>query len=85
VTCRDNRFNRLAVIGALAAMLALTGCGRKGPLDPPPSASAAERAAAGDPQAGQSAQSGPTMDAQGRPIAPQSGQKKKIFLDWLLD
>jgi predicted small lipoprotein YifL len=82
VTCKDIRCNRLAVIGALAAALVLTGCGRKGPLDPPPSASVAERAAAGDPQAGQS---GPVMDAQGRPIAPQSAQKKRIVLDWLLD
>ena len=33
-------FLRLAVIGALAAALGLAGCGRKGPLDPPPSAAA---------------------------------------------
>jgi predicted small lipoprotein YifL len=72
------------MIGALAAALTLAGCGRKGPLDPPPSATAAEREAAGDPQARQSAPR-PVMDAQGRPIAPQSQEKKKIFLDWLLD
>jgi len=39
-----NRFRhslplRLAAIVALGATLALAGCGRKGPLDPPPSAS----------------------------------------------
>jgi predicted small lipoprotein YifL len=33
-------FLRLAVIGALAAALGLAGCGRKGPLDPPPAAAA---------------------------------------------
>jgi predicted small lipoprotein YifL len=33
-------FFRLAVIGALAAALGLAGCGRKGPLDPPPAAAA---------------------------------------------
>lgn len=33
-------FLRLAVIGALAAALGLAACGRKGPLDPPPAASA---------------------------------------------
>jgi predicted small lipoprotein YifL len=40
------RFNdrsalRLAAFVALAAALALGGCGRKGPLDPPPSAAIA--------------------------------------------
>jgi predicted small lipoprotein YifL len=29
---------RLALIAALGATLALAGCGRKGPLDPPPAA-----------------------------------------------
>ena len=37
---------RLALIGALAAALALAGCGRKGPLDPPPGASIDRRGAA---------------------------------------
>jgi predicted small lipoprotein YifL len=36
-------FNRpfisLALIGVFAAALTLAGCGRKGPLDPPPAAS----------------------------------------------
>ena len=31
-------FVRLALIGVLAASFALAACGRKGPLDPPPSA-----------------------------------------------
>ncbi len=34
----DRLFFRLALIGALAAAFGLTACGRKGPLDPPPSA-----------------------------------------------
>jgi predicted small lipoprotein YifL len=33
---RDSPFLRLVLIGAFAAALALAGCGRKGPLDPPP-------------------------------------------------
>jgi predicted small lipoprotein YifL len=37
----DRRFLSLALIGALVAVLALAGCGRKGPLDPPPAASVA--------------------------------------------
>jgi predicted small lipoprotein YifL len=34
-------FSRLALIGVLAAALGLAACGRKGPLDLPPAASAA--------------------------------------------
>ena len=38
----DFRYFRIALIGALAAALGfgLAACGRKGPLDPPPGASA---------------------------------------------
>jgi predicted small lipoprotein YifL len=36
---RDRSLLRLATIAALTAAFALAGCGRKGPLDPPPSAS----------------------------------------------
>jgi predicted small lipoprotein YifL len=32
---------RVALCGALAVLLALAGCGRKGALDPPPSAASA--------------------------------------------
>ena len=32
----DRPFFRLALLGALGLTLALAGCGRKGPLDPPP-------------------------------------------------
>ena len=34
----DRLFFRLALIGALAVSFGLAACGRKGPLDPPPSA-----------------------------------------------
>jgi predicted small lipoprotein YifL len=40
VSSLSRPFLRLAVIGALAAALGLAACGRKGPLDPPPSAAA---------------------------------------------
>ncbi len=36
---RDRPLLRLAVIGILVAALGLAGCGREGPLDPPPGAS----------------------------------------------
>jgi predicted small lipoprotein YifL len=64
---------RIAVIGALVAALGLAGCGRKGGLDPPPVAGVAV-----DPNAP------PAVGPDGRPVAPQ-GQKRPIFLDWLID
>jgi predicted small lipoprotein YifL len=56
----------------LALAAGLSACGRKGPLDPPPSAAAGPAPTDLD------------VDANGRPIAPP-GQKKRIFLDSLLD
>jgi predicted small lipoprotein YifL len=90
----DRRLAHFATIGALAGALALGACGRKGPLDPPPSASIAEPAQAA-PQAAGPASLNPmatpakksTFEAfgpGGEPIAPK-GQKKPIFLDWLID
>jgi predicted small lipoprotein YifL len=38
---RDRSLMRLAVLAVLGSALALAGCGRKGPLDPPPSAAIA--------------------------------------------
>jgi predicted small lipoprotein YifL len=90
----DRPFLRLALIGALAASLGLAACGRKGPLDPPPSASLA-----GEPQAnlpdlmskdsatpigGKAKDGNAGVDANGRPIAPK-GPKKTIPLDVLLN
>ncbi len=70
---------RLALCGALAAALMLSACGRKGPLDAPPSS-------LGAPVAG--AASGPAQvqpdDGDSRPLAPQ-GQKRRIPADVLLD
>jgi predicted small lipoprotein YifL len=61
VLSRDRRpYLRLALIGALVASFALAACGRKGPLDPPPSASLA----------GEQTAPGGTQDTRGRPIGP---------------
>jgi len=88
--CTRAHFARLALIGALAAALGLTGCGRKGPLDPPPSASAvpsAQAAPAGsspNPLARSAPRSREAFGPDGQPIA-SPGPKKSLPLDWLLD
>ena len=70
----------LALIAAIAGTLTLAGCGRKGPLDPPPVSSSAAPAAAAEPA---SAQVTPGHDAE--EIAVVQGQKKRILLDGLLN
>ncbi|HSL79199.1 MAG TPA: lipoprotein [Pseudolabrys sp.] len=78
---RDRRpLLRLALIGALAASFALAACGRKGPLDPPPSASVAGEQAV---PAGAQVYRGP-IGPDGRPIAPGM-RDKSIPLDVLLN
>jgi predicted small lipoprotein YifL len=86
------RFARLAVIGVLAAAFALAGCGRKGPLDPPPVAGAPAPKAAAVPGLGLSpaAESKKpakpaAFDAEGRPVAPATGPKRHLPMDWLID
>jgi len=84
----ERSFFRLALAGALVASLGLAACGRKGPLDPPPSASAAAPASVQN--------NGPNLN----PIAVQplggthadenaeqapKGPNKSIFLDGLLN
>jgi predicted small lipoprotein YifL len=57
----------------------LAACGRKGPLELPPSAQVVEPGT--DPAA---AQSRPAMTREGYPIAPP-GENRRIPLDWLID
>ena len=90
----DRPFLRLAVIGALFAALGLAGCGRKGPLDPPPGASMADQPIAPGlmtgpsspvtPIGGQPNKDNPGVGPDGQPLAP-AGPKKRIPLDVLLD
>ncbi|HEY6024293.1 MAG TPA: lipoprotein [Pseudolabrys sp.] len=77
----DRPLLRIALIGALAASLGLTACGRKGPLDPPPGASLAgdQAAPAGDARYGSA-----VMGPDGKPLAP-AGPNKRIPLDVLLN
>ena len=88
--------SRLAVAAAMAALLVLGGCGRKGPLDPPPGASVAGEPA---PQsggglltpmaapigsAGKASSSEDALGRDGRPVAPK-GPNRPIILDGLLN
>ena len=71
----------LAAIGVIG--LALSACGRKGGLDPPPGVSAV----APEPQQAREPEIGP----DGRPVAPpppvpaQAAQKRWTPIDWLID
>ena len=85
---RDRPLTRLALIGVAIASLTLAGCGRKGPLDPPPGASLAN-----DPQAVAAAPAA-TSDQLVAPIgqtkeisAPRAtpSSNKGFFLDKLLN
>jgi predicted small lipoprotein YifL len=89
----DRPFFRLALIGLAVASIALTACGRKGPLDPPPGASLAGEQQAetnsmsnpiAAPIGGQTKYGDAGVGPDGRPLAPK-GPKKQIPLDVLLN
>jgi len=69
---------RVALAGALAAALALAGCGRKGGLDEPP-------LAASEPSPPPGQQSAAATSPDGKPIPPPAAEKRHTFLDWLID
>ena len=78
---RERPFFRLVLIGTLVAAFGLAGCGRKGPLDPPPAPASLVK--------GQGAPTGPIADSpgtgpDGQPLAPP-GPNKRIPLDVLLN
>ncbi len=80
----ERLFFRLALAGALAAAFSLAGCGRKGPLDPPPSAVSAT----GQQEPANTALIGPP--AATKPAAKPEGAagkapNKSFFLDPLLN
>ena len=72
-------------IGVVAAML-LVGCGRKGPLDPPPGGwQLQQQGRRQAPVSTKQAAPAPVQyDAEGRPIAPE-GPSRRIPADWLID
>jgi predicted small lipoprotein YifL len=86
----DRPFLRLALVGVAIASLTLAGCGRKGPLDPPPGASAAvTEQQAGAVPAGASeplvAPIGQTRENAASAPRATPTSTKRIFLDNLLN
>jgi hypothetical protein len=76
---------RLATIAALAAAMALSACGRKGPLDPPPGGMVLEQRPGMTPVTRRGAEPPrPEYDEDGRPVAPE-GPRRRSPLDWLID
>jgi predicted small lipoprotein YifL len=83
---------RLAVFAALGAALALGGCGRKGPLDPPPSAAISPAPPANQPTLGETED--PNMTGFRRPPpaatvvqpapSPAPADKRTFILDPLI-
>ncbi|MGN1289351.1 MAG: lipoprotein [Bradyrhizobium sp.] len=75
-----------AIIVLSVSALALGGCGRKGPLDLPPTANAAPGAAATDTESERAAQPSvfnPTYGSDAAPAATR-GNKRPFVLDPLL-
>ncbi len=75
-----------AIIVLSATALVLGGCGRKGPLDLPPTANVAPTAAPGDTETERAAQPSvfnPTYGSDAGPTASK-GTKKPFILDPLL-
>ena len=80
-------FSRVALIGALAAALALGACGRKGMLEPPPSANAvpSEQPSqqVAQPSLGQEVRPG-FEDARNNQEQPLPPSKRTFILDGIL-
>jgi predicted small lipoprotein YifL len=76
---------RVAAIGALVAALGLSACGRKGPLDPPPSATHSAAAPDGSQKSDlPGRQVG--VGSDGKAVAPPpTGQNRPFILDWLVE
>jgi predicted small lipoprotein YifL len=76
----DHRLGRIAAAGALVGAfivaLGVAGCGRKGGLEPPPSAVAVDPAVAGPPT-----ESGPG----GNTAAAAKPAQRRTPIDWLID
>lgn len=76
--------SRWAFVVIAVATLALSGCGRKAGLDPPPGAAETPSAGAPAAPAAKGDVFDPSFGANSAPTAG-TGQKKRIILDSLLD
>jgi predicted small lipoprotein YifL len=74
----DLRLARIAAIGALVAALGLAGCGRKGGLDPPPGATAADTSPSRPDLE-------PAIGPDGKVIPSPQGPQRRTLIDWLLN
>jgi hypothetical protein len=74
---------RTAVIGALIAAVGVSGCGLKAGLDPPPSAAAVAEPELGPD--GKPVERYKPLGADGKPVAPKTGEKRWTPLDFLLE
>ena len=76
------------MVAVAAVTLALAGCGRKGPLDPPPGASSLSAVEQGDTDEERAASKGnvfdPSYGANELPKTPK-GNKRSFILDPLLN
>ena len=85
----DRRLLRVAVLAALGATLALGGCGRKGPLDPPPSAAIApalDQPSLGDnPDPNMTGyRRAPSSTVMAQPTVPSPSDRRTFILDPLI-
>ncbi len=88
---RINLCSRIALAALLTGALGLTACGRKGPLDPPPSAGLTPatdytpRPGLGEEHYGTPPGAPPPAAAAPAPAAPPPPQQQKtFFLDFLI-
>lgn len=76
---------RWTVLGLLVLALGLSACGRKGPLDAPPGASAAGQQQTAAQPAGPGAIFGAPTPAEEAPAEVTQAPKRRIILDGLLN
>jgi predicted small lipoprotein YifL len=85
-----DRWSRLALVAAMTAALGLAACGRKGPLDPPPSAGLAPppayapRPSLGEENYGPAPPPVERTAVAAPPAAATPPPPKTFFLDFLL-
>jgi predicted small lipoprotein YifL len=84
VLASDRNLVRLATIGVLIAALGLAACGRKGPLEPPPSALAPGPALADGPGTPTAVETAPTSGGAQAPITGHRPKYQSFILDPLL-